>query len=961
MTKTIFYTIFLYGCLCNTIAYTQQPAYTYYTIRDGLPSNDIYNCIEDKKGFLWIATENGLAKFDGKNFKIYTSAQGLPDNEILAVDADSAGVIWVMPFQRNPAYYDERSDRFINSKKDPELKKITLASVNYTHPLSGGGMAFCNSNGGIFIYQNGKCTEIILPADLKFLRSGSHIIQLSKNDFISVSADSVRFFKNRRYSGAQYLGRKTYRTAYVNNNIYLADSVKLVKIPFSAEGKPGKATENILPFEIATLNFTGNQIAISSSNGNIYLADTATLNISRQAFSFNALIRYLYEDKAGNTWICTKETGLIRYQQKGILTIGEAAFQRNFNTLSFFKNQLIAGTNDGRLLYYSGAYNYLEKILPSQKSYSNWVRRIVPYKDKLYVASEGPVYVLEKNNIAQLTLRFVANKDIFLVNDSLMLLGNTGFVKSINPLTNRIIDSQKIRVTKLCASSPENIFVGSNNGLYKWNGKKEMHYYGNEFSILNNRVSALSYNKEDKILWVGLATDSFVAMQNDRVLGIIPLGIQLPGNITRAIYCSQKNMVWIGTNKALARIKYRVEKSLLKYSITVFTTSDGIAGKQINDIAERNDTMYVATTGGISIIPATLNYITRNIPVYISGIKFNYSDTILQHEYDLPWKLNNISLSYTATDLAATTERIYQYRINSNSWITTQNENLELQQLAPGKYILQIRALKRNGVPSAVYAELIFTLATPFWKSTWFYFLITVISIAALFYFFQKRNKKKREQTIQKLLTEKRLQELELKALKAQINPHFVFNCLNSIKFLNHKKRFAETEKYLDKFSYLLRRTLDFSGLHNISLKDEIAYSKNYLELETLRLGEKMSYEIKTDPCINTEEIMVPPMLFQPYLENAVKHGIRYLNNQKGKISILLHKENQMIICSISDNGIGIENSVLLNKKINPGHISYGNTLQERRAILYGIDVEIKQNTATTGTEVILKLKDVQS
>lgn len=959
MTKTIRYTIFFIWLICSNKVIAQQPAYTYYSIRDGLPSNDIYNCIEDKKGFLWIATENGLAKFDGKNFKIYTTTQGLPDNEILGVDVDSAGVIWVLPFQKSPAYYDEKSDRFINNTTDPELEKISSVSLNKATVLSGGGMGFCNSRGGVFIYQQKRCIKLKFPGQGNVYSPSHQIIQLDKNSFLVVSADSIRLWRNEKFIGSKYLGRQTYRTVYVNNNVYLADSMRLIKMKIFPDGTIGETIENALPFEISNLNFTGNQIAISSPNGNIYLADTATLAFSQQAFSFNALVRFLYEDKAGNTWICTKENGLIRYQKKGILTISEPAFQRNFNTLAFFKNTLIAGTNNGRIFFYKGPYDFEEKILSTQKSYENWIRKIVAIKDRLYVASEGPLYLLEGDSkkVVEMENQFVANKGMYPMNDSVLIIGNTGYIKKVNLNTNKLISQQSIRITALNADA-DRVYLGSNSGLYRWESNNNLKYFGTNYKLLSTRVSALMQNKYDRVLWVGLAKDTLVAMIDDVPVAMIPMDVHLPGNICRTLFCSKKGIVWVGTNKALARINYDVKNNKIIYSTTVFTTADGIAGKQINDIIERNDTMYVATTAGISIVPAGLNYNAPDIPVFISGIKINNKDVGLEPEYDLPWNNNNISIIYTATDLAATTERIYQYRINKGAWVTTQNENIELQQLGSGKYILQVRALKRDGVPSGIFAEMIFNISTPFWKSIIFYLIVFTGTLLLLFYFFQKQSRKKREQDIQKLLTEKRLQELELKALKAQINPHFVFNCLNSIKFLNHRKRFTETEKYLDKFSYLLRKTLDFSGLQQITLEDELEYSRNYLELEKLRIGEKMHFEIYIEADMDAKEIMVPPMLFQPYLENAVKHGIRYLHKDVGTIHIDINKQGQHIICKITDNGIGIENAMVLNKKINPKHVSHGNTLQERRASLYGIGVGIKQKENNSGTEVTLTINN---
>ncbi len=960
MTKTITPILFCITLMLVSKLYAQQPAYTYYSIREGLPSNDIYNCVEDKKGFLWIATENGVAKFDGKNFKNYSTAQGLPDNDILIVELDSAGVIWVLPFQRSPAYYDEKKDRFINSNSEPELGKIAFGNVNNCNALLRGGMGFCNSNGGIFIYKDKKCISFRLEKKGGFI-SASRIIDLNNNHYLAVSNDSLRVFYEGKIIKKFVLNRIAKQTAFVNNNLYLADSASLIKIAILPDGSTGKVIESKLPFEIRALDFTGKQISISSGNGNIYFADTASLNFSQQAFSFNSFPRHVTEDNASNTWICTKENGLVRYQQKGILTISDEAFQRNFNTVSFLNNQLAAGTNTGEVFLYNGPYDFKIISLRGGKNYVSWVRKMQTTPQGMYVGSEGGLFLINKN--LQKTELFdykknIANKDFFVAGDSVLFAGNSTLVARVNLNSLQITDTMRMRVTALEGLSDKDIYVGSNTGLYKWEGLKDKKNLGSKYPLLSTRVSSLAYNRIDQVLWVGLATDSLVALYNDKVLAVIPLGSKLPGNIARTLYSTKKGLVWVGTNSALGRIEYKLENNKLVYDISVFTTADGIAGKQINDIIERNDTIYVATTSGISMVPSSLRFEVPNIPVFITNVKINNEDTTIQNEYILDYKQKNITMSFSTADLGSTTERIYEYRINNGNWNTTMIEKIELYQLGSGIYKVQIRAINRDGIPSNKIEVVTFKIKTPLKKNPWFWTMVGLAIGVIILYFTQRINKVKRERAVQKLLTEKKLSELELKALKAQINPHFVFNCLNSIKYLNHQKRFAETDIYLDKFSYLLRKTLDFSGLQKISLEEELAYSRNYLELEKLRLGDKLDYEIKLDSKIDIQTLLVPPMLFQPYLENAIKHGIRHLVGKSGHVLIDIKQLDNKIVCIIADNGVGMDNAKAMNAKDNPKHQSHGTTLQQRRADLYNVAVNTSIGKDGIGTIVTLTLQN---
>ena len=264
MTKTFIPILLSCLLLLAGNVYAQQPAYTYYTLHEGLPSNEIYNCAEDNKGFLWIATQNGISKFDGKNFKNYSSSQGLPDNDILNVLVDSAGVVWVLPFQRTPSYYDEKKDRFINSKTDKELEKISFANVNVCNALTGGGIAFCTSKGNVFIYKNKKTIEykFLNPTKNYTLR----VIALANESLLFVEGDSLRVVKNNKVISREYLNKRVSKSAFINNNLYLADSNKLFKIAIGSNGKMQQRLEINLPFVIRTLNFKGNKEEFKINN-----------------------------------------------------------------------------------------------------------------------------------------------------------------------------------------------------------------------------------------------------------------------------------------------------------------------------------------------------------------------------------------------------------------------------------------------------------------------------------------------------------------------------------------------------------------------------------------------------------------------------------------------------------------------------------------------------------------------
>ncbi|WP_298740212.1 histidine kinase [uncultured Chitinophaga sp.] len=209
---------------------------------------------------------------------------------------------------------------------------------------------------------------------------------------------------------------------------------------------------------------------------------------------------------------------------------------------------------------------------------------------------------------------------------------------------------------------------------------------------------------------------------------------------------------------------------------------------------------------------------------------------------------------------------------------------------------------------------------------------------------------------------DKKLTEIELKAIRAQINPHFIFNCLNSIQLFVMQRDYEYAQKYLSDFSYLIRKTLDFSRRNFISLADEITYLNTYLGLEKMRFEHKMEYDIRLDPAIATAELEIPAMLLQPYVENAVKYGMTNPNQPIGRLTIHFRQlPGDMLECIIEDNGIGINRSKEL-RTLPKHHQSSGMEISFNRAELLnkmynsGIHIEVidksSRNFAESGTIV---------
>jgi hypothetical protein len=910
-----------------------------YTTREGLPSNSVYKTVLDKKGFLWIATENGVARFDGKKFDTYTTAKGLTDNEVVDLFPDSSGTIWAIPFRRSPCYYNPVKDRFENEKTDPELTKIDLANTHKVHVLQYGGVVFSNNERNFFIYKNGKSTAFInlIPRQASVI---DKIIEYRKGDFVLIAGDSIRQFRNGTITHKIPFIHQARFAEFINNRLYLVSGTSIEVYTLTTDGTLHLSQTKKYPFEIRIFNNTGKNFAVTSVNGNTYLIDTATLELKENIYS-DVHIRHAFEDNDGNIWLSTLENGLIKMQQLRIFSYTAVNdLKQNFNTLLKTKKFIAAGNNNGEVYIYDGAYGLQKISLNKTRNIDAWVRKIVPTSKGIYVATQSGSYFLDMNRKV-ITKKFTgsqnkSSKTAIRINDSILGLGTHAYAWKYNLNSNRFTDSIAKRVICMAATPDGQIFIGSNDGLFRWH-KDTLIAYGKKYPGLSSRINTMAFSA-DSLLWIGLGSDSLLVLKNDVLIASIPLGGPVPGNICKSLLCTRPGEVWLGTNKGLNRIHYRHEGKKITFTNTYFSTADGLIGEQINDLAFFNDTVYAATTGGISYLPASLTLPVSDIQTYITRVAFNGKDADQASAYKVPFSQNDIFIGFSGVDLTGYIP-LFEYSINGNEWSIA--EKLELKELSPGTYNIRIRAKNRDGTPSSKITSLSITVKTPFWKNPYYILLFALPVFVTILYFLQKRNKQRQKAALAQVLTEKKIAELEMQALKAQINPHFVFNCLNSIKSFIYERNFEQADLYLDKFSELLRRTMDNADASIITLEDEICYLNNYLILEQQRFINKFDYSVAIGPDIDKQKTYVPAMLLQPYVENAIRHGIRFLDNKKGFIRIQARKENGFLICEIDDNGIGRNKARQMRSALHIEYQSRGMQLSIRRAELYHIRSDI--------------------
>jgi signal transduction histidine kinase len=369
----------------------------------------------------------------------------------------------------------------------------------------------------------------------------------------------------------------------------------------------------------------------------------------------------------------------------------------------------------------------------------------------------------------------------------------------------------------------------------------------------------------------------------------------------------------------------------------------------------------VATPNGLGVIDPDEHMHTAPVKPIIRDVRVNGKKFEIEQMDPLKNSERNLIIGYDCLDYKQLGNILYRYRIDeTQDWHETKERAVNLLRLPAGTFVFEVQAkgADRTWSDSQI---LQFSIAAPFWRRIWFLLFVGLTVIGTLYSYTRSRlNKVQKEARIQQKIT-----ELERSALRAQMNPHFIFNVMHSIQGYIAEGDSSNATRLVSKFARLIRATLNHSRMTKIPLDDEIRHLTEYLDLETMRLNDGLTYQFHLGQGVDVNEIDIPPMVIQPFLENAIKHGITPKGGQ-GHIDIYLILESAHLIVEIIDNGIGIEQSLQRKKTAEDKHPSLGvSIVQERLSILEGRpsdeQITIKEmhdeQGDPIGTKVVLRIK----
>ncbi|MFT4523644.1 MAG: ligand-binding sensor domain-containing protein/two-component sensor histidine kinase [Bacteroidia bacterium] len=976
-------------------AHSQNYRFKNFGLEEGLPQSQVYDVIQDQKGFLWVGTRGGgVARFDGSVFTNFQTKQGLINNFVNQIYEDKSGLLWIGT-EAGLSIFDGKDFKNIRLTKAGDVRVFCFLE----HETS---MLIGTSNGIYqYHYKDSKLSKVSLPSTDQTLL----VLDFAKTqEFIWVATNRGLFQLHKTI--LKTIKHYTKSTGLPDNYVQClhADTSNRLWIGTYGAGivrwQDGeiKHLNLLLPHNLIVFDLTmeGPHLWLATLYRGAYKINTQTgdiQNFTDQKGLINNHIRSISQDRWGSVWLGSSGGGLSQYSGQ-------------------------------RFYHYSAqdglADNYVYSIAQDKKG-GLWLGTGSQGLTKL---DSSGIYKFGGDTL----FKNIKIKTIASLNDSTMVMGTEGYGLAF--LTNNAVTWLTMR-DGLCGNYIKDVEVDKDGHLWVASldgglskvllqkGKPRFVNYQYLTELPTNRIFSLHVDALNQV-WFGTENRGLGVIRDGAAIMIESkpsLGLQT----IRAIRTDQRGKVWLATSEGL--FKYNPNQNTLeRMAINELRSNNlyllefdsdgklyvgsekGIDQLLLNESSEAIEINFYGYDEGFIGIETcqnsvlldqqnklwfgTVNGLTRLNPnwvptavfppdVWLSGVDLFYEHLdsgqygySADHLYNVlsspefPHNKNHLSFSLTGLYLSNPAKVKYRWKLEGNdeSWSPfTHKKDATYSNLKPGSFTFFFQTQTDDGMTSAV-KKWDFTIRAPFWQEWWFRALaiaLALLLLIGLFRWYVLRIKQREAQQREKLAIEKEIIELEQKALRLQMNPHFMFNALNSIQSLVAGGKPDEARGYLQKFAKLMRLTLQNSRADYIPLSDEIEVLENYLDLEKLAQKDPFSYTVNIGEGVEANNVLIPPMMIQPFVENAIKHGVPD-KGLEGLIELSFSINNEEILeCSIKDNGIGREKAAEKVRSKAKSHESTAiQVTSERLAILNrehpGNGLTI--NDLVDGTEVVVSI-----
>lgn len=963
------------------------------TVNDGLSMGTITDFQKDRNGFIWIATAEGLHRFDGKYFKVFKHVEGsqntLTDSYITCLAAignqlfvgNDAGVIDVLNLDNYT--FSSIDIRANASDFDYPITDLELFQNSIVITTNGGGIWCYNlntkklSNTNFKALSTASISDIYIEKDAFYFVEEHQVYTANLLGYTEIFSNSNLLLSSIcRYKSSLVLGsnKGLYKLASdysVISPIKLPPKKRAVnritKLISSGStlwvGSKGglmrlenDSIELYKTNELRPFSLVSNQITnlFFDSDGILWVGTIAGVSsyapklkkfgllqyIDFEGKNYNNNIYYTYEDSKNNIWLGTLTSGLIKLNSENKITkvypqLKDGSYETKAIRCIFedSRGQFWIGTRDEGIFKFNPETGQAQLVanIDNGKIGSNIIREIFEdTKRRMWFGTQNGLYLLDSNGAFS---HFETDENT---------INNSVYQIEQYPGTNELIIATFRGGIKIF--DPE-------TGIFK-------HFKNiaeDSTSLSNNNIMCMTWLNADSLLVGTYGGGLNIFDINKKTFGHITERNGLVNNAVYGILYEGSGICWLSTNNGLVRY------SIYNKQFINFKPEHYLQNTEYNEGAFLKSSKGYYYFGGVSGLnyfkPSEIEYDRTPAPLFFTDVRGQFDKK----------EFNKISLSFLNSRLEIDFMSLYysnpngvnyKYQLKGfdNNWVNTSNSNTAVYpRLSPGKYRFSVVAQDEFGNWKTQSDELIIRVEPPFWQKWWFITLCIVTIIGLIYAIIRYRTREiERAYKLQ-------LVDSELAALRSQMNPHFIFNSLNSIQYFVLKKEPKEAYTYLSKFASLMRKILQNSHLKYISVQDEVDGLNLYLEMEKMRMDDNLDYSISTENIEDLETTNIPTMLIQPFVENSIVHGL--LPKEKNrKLDVVISKNSNQLLCSVLDNGIGREESRKMNAKRSSKHKSAGMDLTSKRLKILSegqgdFDVTIEDLIADDGkTGTLVKL-----
>lgn len=972
-------TFFIIGCVALLNA--QNHFFRKYDSRQGLPSSEVYQAVQDDDGYMWFSTDHGLVRYDGYQFRTFDVDDGLPENSVFTLFKDSKNRVWFVTLSGKLGYHTRGkivtyryNDKLVDFLKLNAHTRYTIFSQfivdtaeNIRFSLRSEGLFSIDGQGNIarvnprrdentMILEVGTDGRMLVDFPIK---NPTNTLILRSSDTEADTFDVSRFI-NVRIFGHYFIG-----AIKLDEDVYFFENNIVIHI------RSGELKRVVrLPYPITRMDSDRQgRIWLSTNGGGGRLYDREVNEL--EVFLDGEPMSSFYEDHEGGLWFTSMNSGVfyIPEQRNKVIVPPNMFRQEKIIDLKtdrkgrlWFSSFNSIGTYDGKVartfpVFVSGD-TIISRILPVQDGSLVWVgtnRGLI-----LFDAISGrklAVPALNKNYYGQWGVKSLYHDSL----RNVLWVGSFAGFYYITPqleVSELYQKNELKRVDAIVAGSKGLLYVGHQDGLHAFDGENivpvRLHGLGPW------RVTALRWRNDS--LWIGTRERGLLLLTADTLLsfsrkeGLLSSSvnfIELKGALT--IAGTNKGVSVLGTNALDGRLSV----------IQNITSGYGLLANEVSAMTSGNNKIVASSAGFISFLEVDPHMLQRiRMPCHITGIVAGNNPVVRPESgtITLHHNQNSISFSYFAISFFLQGRHTYRHKLSGieNDWVVNQQTTASYPYLPPGNYTFEVQVQNPDGSWSAAGEMIQVVVQKPFWMAWWFVALVVILGILLLLgllwavgaHLTRQRN----------IVNEMRRYQQE--ALALQMNPHFLFNALNTVQRYILENDKVSSSRYLTRFAGFMRAMLENAQKPDTPLANEIQLLQQYLELESARAKNTFSYEISCDEMIDQENTMIPVFLIQPLVENAIMHGLKAFSGE-GHIHLGFYHKEQHLLAIVQDNGIGREAA---SRQIKEKKTSLGLSIIEKRIYLINksrqtnISLEITDLYSDTGeaggTRAVLRFPD---